>query len=136
MLTLDENYCRTCSEPIGSHDRRITRCQRCKEGHARRGLSERERQLVMLLGEGHANKEIAARMGLQTGTVKVYCSRLFKRLGISNRVELAMMLLRQELERTKAELDRTRDELAYTRATLELLRPIAEQVTVTFASHD
>ena len=57
-------------------------------------LSRRERQLVGLLVEGHKNKEIAYAMTLSEGTVKVYLTRLFQKLGVSDRFELALLALK------------------------------------------
>jgi DNA-binding NarL/FixJ family response regulator len=53
-------------------------------------FTPRERQLVTLLAQGLKNKEIAYRLGLSEGTVKVYCSRLFQKVGVSDRFELAL----------------------------------------------
>lgn len=53
-------------------------------------LTPREEQLVALLARGLKNKEIAERLFLSTGTVKVYLSRLYKKLGFKDRFELAL----------------------------------------------
>jgi DNA-binding NarL/FixJ family response regulator len=53
-------------------------------------LTPRERQLVALLVQGLKNKEIAYRLGLSVETVKVYFSRLFHKVGVSDRFELAL----------------------------------------------
>jgi DNA-binding NarL/FixJ family response regulator len=53
-------------------------------------LSLRERQIATLLVQGLKNKEIGYRLGLTEGTVKVYFSRLFQRVGVSDRFELAL----------------------------------------------
>ena len=47
------------------------------------GLSDQERTLLGLLGEGLTNKQIAARMFLAEKTVKNYVSRLLAKLGWS-----------------------------------------------------
>lgn len=52
-------------------------------------LSKRERQISELISEGMMNKEIAFRLRLSTGTVKVYTSRLFAKTGMFNRTSLA-----------------------------------------------
>src|ERR1035437_5563310 len=49
-----------------------------------------EQRLTSLLVEGLKNKEIAYRLGLSEGTVKVYFSRLFHKVGASDRFELAL----------------------------------------------
>jgi DNA-binding CsgD family transcriptional regulator len=53
-------------------------------------FSPRERQLVCLVAEGSSNKEIAVCLNLQLQTVKNHLSRIYRKLGISRRVELAV----------------------------------------------
>jgi two-component system nitrate/nitrite response regulator NarL len=57
-------------------------------------LTKRESQLVGLLAQGLKNKEIAYAMSLSEGTVKVYLSRLFEKLAVRDRFELALYGLR------------------------------------------
>jgi two-component system, NarL family, response regulator DesR len=52
-------------------------------------LTERERQVVRLAGEGVAGAEIAEKLGLSEGTVRNYLSEAINKLGASNRVEAA-----------------------------------------------
>ena len=54
-------------------------------------LTPRERSIAQLVSEGRRNKEIAAEFGITEGTVKVSLHRMYERLGISNRTELAIM---------------------------------------------
>jgi DNA-binding NarL/FixJ family response regulator len=60
-------------------------------------LTRRERQLVGLLVQGLKNKEIAHAMTLSEGTVKVYLTRLFQKLGVNDRFELALLALKNFL---------------------------------------
>ena len=53
-------------------------------------LTPREQQLLTMVGRGLANKEIAYDLGLTEGTIKFYMSRLFKKMGVSDRFELAL----------------------------------------------
>jgi DNA-binding CsgD family transcriptional regulator len=48
-------------------------------------LTPRQRQILALLREGRANKEIAAALGIGLGTVKQHINALFKKLDVSNR---------------------------------------------------
>lgn len=57
-------------------------------------LTRREGQLVALLSQGLKNKEIATALSISEGTVKVYMSRLFQKLGVKDRFELALYGLR------------------------------------------
>jgi two-component system, NarL family, response regulator DevR len=54
------------------------------------GLTEQERTLLGLLGEGLTNKQIAARMFLAEKTVKNYVSRLLAKLGMERRTQAAV----------------------------------------------
>jgi two-component system nitrate/nitrite response regulator NarL len=57
-------------------------------------LSPREGQLVSLLSQGLKNKEIAATLMTSEGTIKVYLSRLFQKVGVKDRFELALFGLK------------------------------------------
>jgi DNA-binding NarL/FixJ family response regulator len=63
-------------------------------GARRFNLTRREGQLVALLSQGLKNKEIAYSMDISEGSVKVYLSRLFQKLGVKDRFELALFGLR------------------------------------------
>ena len=52
-------------------------------------LTPRERELVGRLRHGLRNKQIAAEMNITEGTVKIYLFRLFHKLGVRTRFELA-----------------------------------------------
>jgi two-component system response regulator DesR len=52
-------------------------------------LSERERQVIALVGTGATNREIAEQLQLSPHTVKEYVSAVFKKLGVRNRAEAA-----------------------------------------------
>lgn len=53
-------------------------------------LTRREGQLVSLISQGMKNKEVATALDISEGTVKVYLSRLFQKLGVKDRFELAL----------------------------------------------
>lgn len=60
-------------------------------GDARRsicdGLSRRQKEIMAMVAEGLANKEIAARLGIAEGTVKAHIHAVFKALGVTNRTQ-------------------------------------------------
>lgn len=58
-------------------------------------LSERERQVLRLAGEGRSASEIAGELGLSQGTVRNYLSEAIGKLGVGNRIE-AFRLARQK----------------------------------------
>jgi DNA-binding NarL/FixJ family response regulator len=53
-------------------------------------LTSREEQVVALVADGLSNRHVASELGLSEHTVKKYLFRIFDKLGISNRVELAL----------------------------------------------
>nr|WP_233624271.1 response regulator transcription factor [Actinoplanes sp. ATCC 53533] len=55
-------------------------------------LSEREREVAMLLGQGRANAEIAGELFMSVATVKAHVSRLLVKLGLNNRVQVALLV--------------------------------------------
>ena len=57
-------------------------------------LTQREGQLVLLVAEGLKNKAIAHRLMISEGTVKVYLSRLFQKVGCVDRFELALWAIK------------------------------------------
>ena len=52
-------------------------------------LTDRERQVLRLAGEGKASGDIAADLGLSEGTVRNYLSEAISKLGAANRIEAA-----------------------------------------------
>jgi DNA-binding NarL/FixJ family response regulator len=54
-------------------------------------LSERERQVWGLLGEGFTNRDIAERLFITEGTVKNYVSGILAALGVRHRTEAALL---------------------------------------------
>jgi DNA-binding NarL/FixJ family response regulator len=55
-----------------------------------RGMTTRELDVLVLLGEGLSNADIAARLFLSTGTVKDHISAILAKLGTANRVQAAV----------------------------------------------
>ena len=53
-------------------------------------LSSREQQLVNLVRQAKSNKEIAYELSLTVGSVKEYMHRVFKKVGVRSRTELAL----------------------------------------------
>ncbi|MET9620182.1 MULTISPECIES: response regulator transcription factor [unclassified Streptomyces] len=54
-------------------------------------LSEREREVLALLGEGLSNADAGRRLHMSEATVKTYVSRILAKLGCENRVQAALL---------------------------------------------
>jgi len=60
-------------------------------------LSPRERQVVKLIVTGCSNQEIADCLGLRLQTVKNHLSRIYRKLGVPNRVQLAVCVVNNRM---------------------------------------
>lgn len=61
------------------------------------GLTERELAIVRYVAEGLHNAEVAERLGIAEGTIKIHLNRIFRRLNIRDRVELTRYAIRHGL---------------------------------------
>ena len=64
-------------------------------------LTPRERELVSLVAGGASNKDIARRLAISVKTVKTHLTSIFRKLGLSTRLELAVAVGRSVAPRTK-----------------------------------
>jgi DNA-binding NarL/FixJ family response regulator len=71
-----------------------------------RALSERERQVLDLLGEGCDTCEIASRLRLSVKTIETYRARIKEKLGIRNKTGLLRTAVELNLRHSRA-VDRT-----------------------------
>jgi DNA-binding NarL/FixJ family response regulator len=60
-------------------------------------LSTREREIVSLVSQGFKNKEMAERMFISEQTVKNHLHNIFDKLGVSDRLELALYAIHNNL---------------------------------------
>ena len=91
--------CYRCGNEFSSATGRV--CSICRKPRIRprstpvsRGLSFRERQIAQLVSRAKLNKEIAFELRLTEGTIKEYLNRIFRKLEVKNRTELAVWALR------------------------------------------
>jgi DNA-binding NarL/FixJ family response regulator len=55
-------------------------------------LTDREREVADAVGSGASNAEVAAALFMSEATVKAHVSRLFAKLGVTNRVQIAIIV--------------------------------------------
>jgi DNA-binding NarL/FixJ family response regulator len=60
-------------------------------------LSQREREIVSLVAQGFKNKEMAEKMFISEQTVKNHLHNIFDKLGVSDRLELALYAIHNNL---------------------------------------
>lgn len=60
-------------------------------------LSDREYDVLKLLAQGLSNADIAGRLYITKGTVRNYTSAIFRKLGVSDRTQAAVVALRYGL---------------------------------------
>ncbi|MER6185940.1 response regulator transcription factor [Streptomyces sp. NPDC001652] len=65
--------------------------QKEEEPDALPGLTEREREILALIGEGLTNRQIGQRLFLAEKTVKNHISRLLAKLGVERRIQAAVI---------------------------------------------
>ncbi len=66
-------------------------------------LSEREREILVLVAGGASNKEVALKLVISPNTVKVHLRNIFGKIGVSSRTEAALYAVRAGLVRVAVE---------------------------------
>ncbi|WP_241833376.1 response regulator transcription factor [Streptomyces caatingaensis] len=74
----------------GGRDARRERAARARDRLA--ALAEREREVARAVGRGESNAEIAAGLYMSVPTVKTHVSRILTKLGLNNRVQIALLV--------------------------------------------
>jgi len=63
------------------------------------GLSEREREIALLIAQGKTNREIAEAFSISKRTVETHLGRIYSKLGFNTRPQLAAWVVEQGLAR-------------------------------------
>jgi DNA-binding NarL/FixJ family response regulator len=53
-------------------------------------LAQREKEIISHICQGFKNKEIAQKLNISEQTVKSHCNRIYKKLGVNDRLQLAL----------------------------------------------
>jgi len=61
-----------------------------RSGRSVSELTDREREVLLLVREGLANKQIARRLGIAERTVKAHLTSVYQRLGVTDRTQAAL----------------------------------------------
>jgi DNA-binding CsgD family transcriptional regulator len=62
-------------------------------------LTPREREVLLLIAEGHGNAHIARTLGLTLGTVKLHVRHVLRKLGVDSRTQAALRIVELGLRR-------------------------------------
>ena len=60
-------------------------------------LTVREREIAALVGSGGTNKQIAKQLDISERTVKAHLTEIFRKLGIADRLKLALLLANNKI---------------------------------------
>ncbi len=71
-------------------DPRIAGALLPETGDSSAGLSAREREVLHLVAEGRANKQVAAALGITERTVKAHLGSIFRQIGVADRTSAAL----------------------------------------------
>ncbi len=84
-------------------------CSGCRKrpdpGPPSKRLTLRDRQLIDLVVQGKLNKEIAYELHLTERTVRTYMSAIFVKTDTTNRTELAVQAVRNQIEQLRSQND-------------------------------
>jgi DNA-binding NarL/FixJ family response regulator len=96
-----QRTCFRCGKLFSNDTARV--CPECRKPRRQNrsvrttALTFRERQVTALVSQAKLNKEIAFDLRLTEGTIKEYLNRIFRKLEVKNRTQLAMWAVRHHL---------------------------------------
>ncbi len=64
-------------------------------------LAKREKEIMFHICQGYRNREIAQKLNISEQTVKSHCNRIYKKLGVTDRLQLALYSFKIQPNKTK-----------------------------------
>ena len=61
-----------------------------KNGRHKVNLTTREKEILIMLGQGKSNSEISHELCISTSTVKTHVYNIFQKIGVPNRIQAAL----------------------------------------------
>ena len=67
-------------------------------------LAPREEEIISHICQGYTNKEIAQKLNISEQTVKSHCHRIYKKIGVSDRLQLALHAFKMNLLKAESKI--------------------------------
>jgi DNA-binding NarL/FixJ family response regulator len=101
---------RSAAQGYSPLDPRVTRTilQKRRTAPPLSELTDREQEVLSLVGRGLANKQIARALGIREGTVKAHLTNVFQRIGVRDRTSAALWARENPPERDQPPAPRRR----------------------------
>jgi two-component system NarL family response regulator len=80
-------------DDVGAIELEEVRPSKCLDAGRLVALTQREREIALLVGDGNSNKLIARRLDITERTVKAHLTEIFRKLGIHDRLMLALRVV-------------------------------------------
>lgn len=61
-------------------------------------LTRREKEVARLIADGLSNRDVAARLAMSEGTVKIHLHTIYSKLGVDNRTAVAILFTRDQMQ--------------------------------------
>ncbi|MFQ5352171.1 MAG: response regulator transcription factor [Candidatus Binatia bacterium] len=94
-LITDPSNINTPTRKAGSQEPVYEGTYRYEPNRPRPNLTEREKEVLRLVCDGLTNAEIASNLHVSRETVKSELKRIFRKIGVANRTQAAVLLVKQ-----------------------------------------
>ena len=76
----------------------ISRASAARRASPFETLTRREKEVARLIADGLSNKDVAGRLGMSEGTVKIHLHNIYSKLNVDNRTAVAILFTRDQLQ--------------------------------------